>query len=62
MNEIVPCAIVYPDGRVQGGKSVRHIKRDSVESALVKLANDHAAWVAPDDVDEVLRIRQGRPA
>ena len=50
----VPCVMLWPDGR-QRKANVAHVNLDSVESARQKLADNRVAWVAPGDVEKVLR-------
>jgi uncharacterized protein YecT (DUF1311 family) len=49
-----PCVAIWPNGQ-QRRTNVAYIRLDTVDSARQKLADNQVAWVAPDDVEKVLR-------
>ena len=48
-----PCVAIYPNGRTMR-TNVRHIRMDTVQTAVAKLATDRTAWVEPDAVEDVM--------
>jgi len=48
-----PCVAIWPNSQ-QRRCNVLNIRLDTVDSARAKLAAGQVAWVAPEDVDQVM--------
>jgi len=49
-DDYTPCVVVFPNGQTSKA-NVQHVRLDTVQRAIEKLRQDHAAWIAPADYD-----------
>lgn len=48
-----PCVAIFPNGQTRR-TNIQHIRMDTVTTAVAKLTDDRAAWVAPEEFEDVM--------
>lgn len=51
-DDYAPCIVLYPAGKLRKANCLKE-RIDTAQSAIEKLRNDYAAWVAYEDFDTV---------